>query len=130
MRMKSCAPLHKMFWAMPVSSHLSQNNVGVMFLKQPIRIIKELSARHCIKFSSSYCYLFIIIRNTFEKWKNTEVVFCKGKKKIKCINALKIEWIRQMLHNFLKARIYAEHKMNLTLPNIIKTKCCLITEFY
>ena len=63
----------------------------VMFLKQPMRTIAplplkravHLGARNsCIKFYTCLCYLFIIMRNTFKKWKSTEADFSKEKTKI------------------------------------------------
>ena len=78
-----CHYSNKVFRKMPAFSLLFQNNVSIVFLKQPIRIEKEMSARSCsIKFWYCFPYGFTIIRNTFEKWKNATIGFWKIKTKI------------------------------------------------
>ena len=89
-----CHYSNKVFRKMPASSLLFQSNVCIVFLKQPIKIEKELSARNCsIKLWHCFPYWFMIIKNTFEKWKNATIGFGRErlKYKIKVINVVKIE---------------------------------------
>ena len=75
-----CHYSNKVFGKIPASGLSSSHPV---FLKQPIRIEKEMSARTCsITFWYCFPYWFMIIRNTREKWKNATIGFWKIKTKI------------------------------------------------
>ena len=73
-----------------------KSNVGMLFLKQPIRIGRLSERNFIVNYDLALLFRcwFIIIRNTFEKWINCcDKVFAKKilKCRIKYIHVLKME---------------------------------------
>ena len=70
-----------------------------------------------VKFTLFICYLFRLHKNMLKRVRDkTKMIFSRQKYQKKYVNALKIEWNKQICQVTLNACVYAKQKINLTWP--------------